>query len=357
MSLDALRGFDMLWIVGAGGLMHALRKFSDAGPTRFLADQLEHRAWAGFAFYDLIFPLFIFIVGVSLTFSLGRLMAQHGRTAALGRVARRTLLLYALGVFYYGGFATPFEQIRLLGVLQRIALCYFFAGLAYCYLSHRGQVALCATLLVGYWALMSFVPVPGFGAGDFAEGKNLANWIDKEFLPLRKWDGDHDPEGLLSTLPAIAHCLLGVFAGRTLQRADLTEARKLMWLGGGGVALVVAGWLWHLQFPVIKKIWTSSFVLVSCGYSSLLLALFYGLIDVCGWRRWATPFVWIGMNPITIYLTHQLVDLKAIAGRFVGGDIHAALGRGGDLAVALGVILLTFWLSRFLFRRKIFLRL
>ncbi len=137
-------------------------------------------------------------------------------------------MLYVLGVISYGAFdappdqmipGDPFHWFRLLGVLQRIALCYFFAGLAYCFLSTRGQVILCAMLLVGYWALLTWVPVPGVGAGNFAEGKNLTNYVDSQYLPLRKWDGDHDPEGLLSTLPAIATCLLGVFAGTLLRKA------------------------------------------------------------------------------------------------------------------------------------------
>ena len=357
LSLDALRGFDMFWIVGAEDIVHALRKASDTGVTRLLANQMDHKPWAGFAFYDLIFPLFVFMVGISLVFSLGRILERDGRRAALGRVCRRAALLYVIGIFYYGGFATPIDHIRLMGVLQRIALCYLFAGFIFCVFDLRTRIGLCVGLLLTYWALMCFVPVPGIGAGDFAEGHNLANWIDKEYLPWRKWDGDHDPEGLLSTLPAVATCLLGVFAGMLLQNRSLAEARKALYLAGAGVALAAVGWLWHLQFPVIKKVWTSSYVLVAGGYSCLFLAAFHKVIEVWGWRRWAQPFVWIGMNPITIYLVHNLVDLKKIALRFVGGDLGVCLGRGADLAATIVIMAISFWICRFLYRRKIFLRL
>ena len=358
MSLDALRGFDMFWIVGADALVEALRKLSDGRVVQGLAGQLEHASWAGFHFEDLIFPMFVFIVGVSLVFSLTRTIEQEGRMGAVVRIVRRAVLMYLLGIFYYGGFSTPFQEIRLLGVLQRIALAYLFAGLIFCFFKPRGRIIWCVSLLVGYWLVMTFVPVPGGTAGNFAEGQNLANWVDKQYLPLRKWDGDHDPEGLLSTLPAIANCLLGVFAGVLLRDTKRSEWTKVGYLAAAGLALVVLGWLWNFQFPVIKKIWTSSFVLVAGGYSCLLLAAFHLVIECWGWRGWAQPFVWIGMNPITIYMIHDLVDVGQIAQRFVGGDLSKLyLGRYGELAVALVEMAITFGICRFLYRRKIFLRL
>jgi predicted acyltransferase len=357
VSLDALRGFDMFWIVGADALVEGLRKISDKGVVHGLAVQLGHEDWAGLHFEDLIFPLFVFIAGVSVVFSLGPRLATEGRASAVGRILRRAVPLYLLGIFYYGGFGTPFTGIRLLGVLQRIALAYLFAGLIFVYFGQRGRIAWCAGLLVGYWALMTFVPVPGGTAGNFAEGHNLANWIDSQYLPLRKWDGDHDPEGLLSTLPAIANCLLGVFAGMALRDAKTSQMRKVGLLAVAGVALACLGWLWNLQFPVIKKIWTSSFVLVTCGYGSLLLAGFYLVVDVWGWRRWAMPFVWIGMNPITIYMMNNLVDIEGIARRFVGGDLNRYFGNFGELAVAIVSFLITLTVARFLYQRKVFLRL
>jgi predicted acyltransferase len=366
VSLDALRGFDMFWIVGGEEIVHALHRVSDSGAVNLVADQMDHKPWEGMAFYDLIFPLFVFIVGVSLVFSLGRTIQRDGRAAVVKRLVRRAVILYLLGIISYGAFDAPPEHIvpgdpfswfRLLGVLQRIALCYFFAGLAYCFLSMRAQVVLCVALLVGYWALLTFVPVPGIGAGNFAEGKNLANYVDSRYLPLRKWDGDHDPEGLLSTLPAIATCLLGVFAGTLLRRGTLSDRQKVWSLIFGGIILAALGWLWGLQFPVIKKIWTSSYVLVAGGYSCILLGLFYQVVDVWKFRGWAQPFVWIGMNSITIYMAFNIVDFRKLALRFVGGELNIEMGRYGELAIAAVVVLMTFAFCGFLYRRKIFLRL
>jgi predicted acyltransferase len=357
LSLDALRGFDMFWIVGAEELVRGLQKFSgDGGLLGLIAQQLHHQAWAGFRFEDLIFPLFVFIAGVSLVFSLDKTLRQTDRRTATFRIIRRAALLYFFGILYYGGFSTPFEKIRLLGVLQRIALCYLFAGLLFCYLKPKALVGAFVGLLVGYWALMSFVPVPGHGAGNFAEGANLANYVDQQYLPLRKHDGDHDPEGLLSTLPAIGSCLLGVFAALILKNPAFSDRKKVTHLALGGLACLAAGWLWHLNFPVIKKLWTSSFVLVAGGYSCLLLAAFYQVIDVWKFQRWAQPFVWIGVNPITIYFGGKFIDFEGMAKLFVGGPVGAALGQYGELVLALASLGFGFWFLRFLYQRRIFLR-
>ena len=356
MSLDALRGFDMFWIVAAEGVVAGLRKVSDHPVIHGLAEQLEHVEWAGFHFEDLIFPMFVFIVGVSLVFSVGRTIEKQGRGAAVRQILRRALILYLLGIFYYGGFGTPFERIRLLGVLQRIAICYMFAALIFCYFDWRGWLAACVVLLVGYWALMMFVPVPGIGAGHLEPGQNLANWIDKKYLPLRKWNGDYDPEGLLSTLPAIAGCLLGVFAG-VLLKSERAEWRKVVYLLAAGFVCSSLGWLWNANFPVIKNLWTSSFVLVTAGYSAIFLGVFYLVIDVWKLQKWALPFVWIGMNPITIYMLHNLVDIDKISARFVGGDLAKLyLGNYATLALGLVSMAITFGICRFLYVRKIFLR-
>ncbi len=347
----------MFWIVGAEELVRGLQKFAgDGGLLGLIAQQLHHQAWAGFRFEDLIFPLFVFIAGVSLVFSVEKTLRQTDRRTATVRIIRRAALLYFLGILYYGGFSTPFEKIRLLGVLQRIALCYLFAGLLFCYLKPKALVGAFVGLLVGYWALMSFVPVPGHGAGNFAEGANLANYVDQQYLPLRKHDGDHDPEGLLSTLPAIGSCLLGVFAALILKNPAFSDRKKVTHLALGGLACLAAGWLWHLNFPVIKKLWTSSFVLVAGGYSCLLLAAFYQVIDVWKFQRWAQPFVWIGVNPITIYFGGKFIDFEGMAKLFVGGPVGAALGQYGELVLALASLGFGFWFLRFLYQRRIFLR-
>ena len=228
----------MMWIAGAYALDGALRNLEGGPIVRFFATQFDHAKWEGFHFYDLIFPLFIFLLGVAIPLSVGRLAEREGRAAALRRVVRRAGLMYLLGLFYYGGLSTPFDQIRLLGVLQRLALCYLGASLLFLYFRPRTLVAVCAGLLVGYWALLTFVPVPGFGAGDFAETHNLSDWIDSRYLPGRKWRGDHDPEGLLSTLPALASCLLGVFAGLHLRDSMGRVSFGRQWFKGSVVISV-----------------------------------------------------------------------------------------------------------------------
>jgi predicted acyltransferase len=391
VSLDALRGFDMLWILGGDAVIRAAAKTWDIAPLRVAAEQVRHKEWAGFAFYDLIFPLFVFMVGTSLVFSLTRLLAQEGRPAAVKRVLRRAALLFVLGIFYSGGLSAEWPGVRLLGVLQRIALAYAAAGLLFCYFKPRA-LAICGGLtLLGYWGLMASVPIRDVTlsraamaarfdghepterqarelyeqttarvTGRYDPGLNVSNHFDFQHLPGKKYDGFWDPEGLLSTLPAVATCLFGVFAGLLLQRPDRTGQQKILWLVAAGVGAVALGWLWHLQFPVVKKIWTSSFVLVAGGWSCLLLAAFYYIVDVRRWRRWCEPLVWIGMNPITLYLGANILGFQRLAPRLTGGSVKNFLDGVapgfGELALAFTALALMLALARFLYRRQIFLR-
>jgi predicted acyltransferase len=366
-SIDALRGFTIFWILGGDGVAWSLQQMSAGkGPLisaagNFIGTQFEHVAWEGFRFYDFIFPLFIYVTGISIVLSLGRLVEREGKTKAHLRVLRRSLLLFVLGLLFYGGLSAKWPDVRLLGVLQRLALCYFFASLLFLNFRLRGMVVTFVALLVGYWALMTFVPVPGIGAGSFAPDANLANWIDLHYLPGSLWDKTRDPEGLLSTLPAIGTCLLGVFSGMLLMDQRLTPQQKSLRLIGAGALLVALGYLWGLQFPVIKAIWTSSFVLVAGGYSMMLLGAMHQVVDVWQWRAWATAFVWIGANAITLYFLNNVVSFERFATRFVGGDVGSWLdraltpGTGRFAAHAMGLVL-AIVLARFLYQRKIFLR-
>jgi predicted acyltransferase len=362
LSVDVLRGFDMFWLVGANPLAISLLEF--LGPTGEKGiRQLRHVAWEGFTFRDLVFPLFVFLVGMSTVFSLGRLLAQNGKAAAYRRLLRRAAMLYFLGWFVSGGFSNCWPNVRLLGVLHRIALCYLFTGILFIHCRLRGMIIACVALLTGYWALLSFVPVPGAGddflATRFAAGTNWANYIDSRFLPGVKiyGNGTWDPEGLLSTLPAIATCLLGVFAALLLKNPNVSERGKVGWLLGGGLLGVVLGYAWGLQFPIIKNIWTSSYVVLAGGYSCLLLGLFYGVIDVWKFQRWTLLFVWIGTNAITLYLIRPLANFDGLANRLVGGDVQAALGKPMSGLVFNAVsLLLSLILARFLYQHKIFLR-
>ncbi|MBP7430881.1 MAG: DUF5009 domain-containing protein [Candidatus Hydrogenedentes bacterium] len=357
-AVDVLRGFDMFWLIGGTGFGIALARLLGGDIGAVLETQFEHAQWIGFRFYDLIFPLFVFLVGMSLVFSLEKRLQTGGRWAAYKRLLRRAVLLYLMGLVYYGGVSKEWPDIRLLGVLQRLALCYLFAGILFIHLRPRGLIIACFFCLIGYWALLSFVPVPGTGQISFDENANWAWYLDKQFLPGHKHYGDYDPEGLLSTIPSVATCLLGVFAAFLLRTAALTPWRKVLLFIGGGACLVAVGHLWGLQFPVIKKIWTSSYVLVAGGYSFALLGFFYMVVDIFGFRAWARPLLWIGANPLTIYMAKNIVDFNALALRFVGGDVQRLAGEDWgyllQTGVSLALALLVVW---FLYRRKIFLRL
>lgn len=391
MALDALRGFDMFWIVGAEAVVAALGKAFDTPATRFLSTQLSHAQWEGFHFYDLLFPMFVFIAGVSLVFSTDRAIAQQGRARAFLRLARRCGLLVLLGLFYYGGLSKRWPDIRLSGVLQYIGLACFFGGSLYIVLRRARAIALvCAALLLGYWALMALAPFPDVRLdkeslaatvarvgsqdaeqvlhsvtrsvrGHYEEGYNLSNCVDYRFLPGKKINGAYESQPLLGTLGVVSACLLGVLAGLWLRRSDVREARKVAGLlvaGGVGVAI---GFAWGHQFPVVKKLWSSSFVLVAGGYSAVLLGLFYCMVEVWKKQRWCQPFVWIGMNPIALYLAYNVVSFPNLAARVVGGDVqqwldaHVASGAG-DVLLALTELALAFLLVRFLYVRKIFIR-
>jgi len=357
VSIDALRGFDMFWIVGGTGLLGAVLPFCSTSVQNVLRPQLEHAAWEGFTFTDLIFPLFVFMVGMTTALSLTKALAQYGKMAAYRRVLRRTAALFLLGIYYSNGLTDNWPDVRLMGVLQRIALCYLFTSILFIHFRTRGLIVAGALLLVGYWAWLSFVPVPGLGATSFEPGQNWSNYLDARFLPGRKYDGAWDPEGYLSTLPAIATCILGVLAVQLLRNPRVSNPGKVFYLIGGGLLLLALGFAWGLQFPIIKKIWTSSYVLVAGGYSCILLGVFYLVVDVWRLRRWAAPFLWIGSNAIAIYMLPNMVDLQKLSLRLVGGDVQSWAGQPlGPLliaAVAVAYVLAVAW---FLHRNKIMLR-
>jgi predicted acyltransferase len=389
MSLDVLRGFDMFWILGADAVVHALAKMFPS--LHGVAGQMDHKVWAGFTFYDLIFPLFVFISGVSLVFSLPKTLATFGRAATIRRILVRSAILFALGVLYNGGLAHAWPDVRLVGVLQRIAIAYAVTGVLFCFCRPRTCYVIGGALLAGYWALLTFVPVRDITltkeamaaalgtakpsaaqvrqlydstttrvTGSYERGRNLANHVDYEWLPGDMYQVYWDPEGLLSTLPGIATCLLGMMAGQCLRRTNRTENEKIRWLAVAGAACLAGGWAWHLQFPVVKDLWSSSFVLVAGGYSLWLLAAFYYVVDIRHWRGWCAPFLWIGLNPITLYLASSLVSFWDIAERLTGGSIaawvNARLAGLGEVGLALTSLALMLLLARFLYRRGIFLK-
>ncbi len=391
VSVDVLRGFDMFWIIGGEHLVKALNRM-DGGPVlAAVATQLSHTKWEGFTFFDLIFPLFLFLIGVSIVFSMDRMLATEGRTAAFIRIARRSILLFALGVIYYGGISKGWANMQWAGVLHRIALCYLFGAMLYVMLPRRGIVVASLLCLIGYWGLMTFVPVPELHLdkttigqlsarigsdspaalsaavpstlqGSFEEGLNLANYVDFRFLPGRKRNTYYTNEGLLSTIPSIATTLFGIMAAWVLKSTRRTDRNKAFLLIAAGAAAIAAGMLWGISFPIVKRIWTSSYCLVASGASAALLGVFYLVIDVWKWQRWTPPFLWIGTNALVVYLAVDFIDFEAISTRFVGGEISRFLdsivapGTGG-LLIAAVALLLPILLVRFLHRNRIIIRL
>jgi len=356
VSIDALRGFDMFWIIGGREFVLALIAFLGFKGDP-ISRQLQHPAWEGFTFFDLIFPLFLFLVGAALPFSIGKARQTQASMAALHlRIFRRTLLLFALGLIVNRNLDLDPANFRLLGVLQRIALTYCVAALLVVHTSVRSQALAAAVLLLGYWAVVGLIAAPGSVPGDFTPAGCLPGYIDRQFLPGKHDNyGYGDNEGILATFPAIASVLLGVLAGHWL-RSPRSPWTKAGGLALAGVVSLAVGSVWGMWFPIIKNIWTSSFVLVAGGWSLLLLAIFYTLIDVLGYKKWAFFFVVIGVNAITIYVGRRIVNFSFTANFLLGGAARH-LGGSGPLILAAAVLGLE-WLVLFvLYRARIFLRL
>jgi len=365
-SLDALRGFDMCWIISGEFIVHAWAKASDNRIVRLMSDQLHHSDWNGFTFYDMIFPLFIFIAGVSMPYSFARQLEKAGANKAIVRkkiytsLLKRTAILILLGMVVNGLLEWKgYANTRMASVLGRIALSCFFAALIFLNHSLRGQLIWFGALLLGYWAAMLWIPVPGFGAGVLTPEGNLAAWIDRLLLPGRLYRTVYDPEGLLSTLPAIGTALLGVFAGQFLRNrsGNWNGARKGAALAAVGILLLLLGKWWDMAFPINKPLWTSSFVLYAGGWSLLLLAVFYLIIDVAGLKKWSLPFVWIGMNSLLIYMAvHGIINFESTSRFVFGGLIKYAPEAWQPVWLWTGVALVQLALLYFLYKKKWFLK-
>jgi predicted acyltransferase len=350
VSVDALRGFDMFWIAGGGPLVMAFCKLFRNPLPPWLDRQFDHVVWEGFVGWDLIMPLFLFIVGVAMPFSVGKRVERgDSRGSIYRKVVYRVVVLWILGMIAQGHLLA-FDSHNLQfysNTLQSIAAGYLIASIALMELPLRGQAALCGALLVLYWALMRFVPVPGYGASVLTPDGNLAMYIDKALL-------GHFQDGtpytwILSSLVFGATVLMGVLAGHLL-RSKLAGTRKALLLAGAGLGCLAGGWLWSFAFPIIKHIWTSSMVLWSGGWCLLLLALFYWLIDVLGYRRWAFPFIVIGMNAIVAYMAPDLINFMQISHTVFAG-LARHLGMFGDFLLAFGAIAVL-WVGLYYMYRK-----
>ena len=362
LSLDALRGFDLFWIVGGHGILVALFKLTEWGWLGAIDGQLKHVDWNGFQAYDLIFPLFLFMAGVSTPYSLTRRLTEGARSEVCRKIVQRGLILVLLGIIYNNGLQWKgLENMRLGSVLGRIGLAGMFAQLifAFNFETPKRLWYWLAGILLGYWAVMSFGHAPGFAPGDLTMEGNFASYVDRLLLPGKLHKKIHDPEGLLAMIPAIGNALLGILAGLWLRRSseEVSGDRKAAGLALAGLALLVVGGLWGFVFPLNKNLWTSSFVLWTCGWGSLLLALFYWTIDVRGWARgFGAFFAVIGMNSVLIYLSGKFISYDYTAQALFGGLAKVMSPAAGALLLAVGVFAVEWLLFWFLKRHKLFLK-
>jgi len=357
-SLDALRGFDMFWIMGAEEIFHALFKVTGSPFWGAISNELTHPDWNGFHFYDLIFPLFLFIAGVATPYSVGREL-EKGKTKQqmLRRVIKRALILVLLGIIYNNGLQLKsISEIRFASVLGRIGLAYMFANIIYLYSKERIQIIWFFALLVGYWLLLKFTSAPGFPRGDLTMEGNFASYIDRSVVPGRLYLGIHDPEGLMSTIPAIATGLLGILTGSFLKKSLVAPSKKALWMAIAGIVFIGLAHLWDLDFPINKNLWSSSFVLNVGGYSLILLAIFYYIIDVLGYKKWAFFFKVIGMNSILIYMSGRFINWEYTTNGFFKW-LGQWVGDPWNIVVMAICYVIVKWLFLYLmYRRKIFLR-
>ncbi len=358
-SLDALRGFAMFWIMGADKIVPDLAKAFHCQFLDSFALQFDHVDWNGLRFYDLIFPTFMFAVGASIPFSFAKHQGEGmGKNELYSKILKRAAAIFLLGIVYNGVFRLDgWENFRLYGVLQRIALTYLAASFIFMNTNLRARIWWTCGLLVSYWGIMTLIPVPGHGVGDMTPEGNLVGYLDRWMLMGSRVCcykfGDN--EGLLSNLPAITTVLFGTFAGDWL-RSKRPPTLKAYGLAGVGLAGLVVGYTWDFVFPLNKNLWTSSFACAAAGYSALALALFYWMMDIKKWRTWAFFLVVIGLNPITIYLGQSIIDFNHISAYFLKG-LSAFVEPCGALLLTLGTLTAKIGFLFVLYRQKIFLRL
>jgi predicted acyltransferase len=360
VSLDVLRGLTVAGMV----------LVNNPGTWSAIYAPLRHAAWHGWTPTDMVFPFFVFIVGVAIPIALGPRLERSGQAGALGRVVRRSAIIFGLGLLLQALPSFDWATLRIPGVLQRIALCYLAAGTLFLLTSLRTQALVTAGLLLGYWAVMTLVPVPGYGAGDLSQAGNLAAYLDRAILgQAHMWRVSrvYDPEGILSTLPAIATALLGVLTGQWLRRRPTTGATAARLALAGALGAVV-GQIWSVWFPVNKSLWTSSYVVLMGGLALITLALCYWLIEVQGYRRWATPFVAFGVNALALYFLSSAVAqiLVTIQAGLENASLKSLLFNwlfapwaspiNASLAYACAYLLLWWGLMWILYRQRIVLR-
>lgn len=362
VSLDAFRGITI-----AGMIL-----VNNPGSWGYVYAPLGHAKWHGWTPTDLIFPFFLFIVGVAMSFALSRPLQDPAvRKKLYIKIIRRTLIIYGLGLFMAAYPKFNFSTLRLVGVLPRIAICYCIAAFITLNTKPKGQALIVAGLLFLYWGMMTLIPVPGFGAGDLSVQGNLAAYIDNSLLHGHMWKEMWDPEGFVSTIPAIATTLLGVLTGHLL-RSGLDKKEIAGWLFTGGWIAILVGLVWDIVFPINKALWTSSYVVFTAGAALQFLGFCYWLIDVKGYKRWAKPALIYGMNAITVFFLSGMVVKTMIWIKMDGDDgklitlytwiyqnlfVPWAGPMNGSLAFAVTTVLFWFSMMAILYQKKIFIKI
>ena len=360
LSLDALRGFDMLFIMGLTpavvGLCNALG-FDDGC---WLVRQMRHVEWHGFAQHDTIFPLFLFIAGVAFPFSCAKMHEKGWSVSRIcGKIVWRAFALVMLGMVYNGLFNKGFGEVRWASVLGRIGIAWAFAALLYLAFSLRTRFMVVVGLLVGYWVVMRYAIVPGAPAGSdpWSVEWNLAAYVDRLILPNPLGKAGADPEGILSTFPAVVTAMIGMFTGEFVRwKVRLGGGAKTLAMLSAAAILLVVGLVWSNWMPINKKLWTSTFVLVAGAYSLSLFAVFYWIVDVKMCRRWTFFFRVVGMNAITVYLLQRIVDIDAVSKFFVGGVAGLLPSAWAGVLVAAGHFAVCWLVLWFLYRKNVFLK-
>jgi len=371
ISLDALRGFVMFWIMSGEHIIHALAKAAPIPVFIWMSSQLHHAEWNGITFYDMIFPVFLFVAGVSMPYSFEKKMELAGvktpqelpskeKKKIYLSMLRRTCILLVLGFVVNGLLRFDgFDHTRFASVLGRIGLAWFFAGIIYLNFDLKKQLIWFFAILIGYYAAMKWIPVPNFGAGVLTKEGSLEGYIDRLLLPGRLHSTVYDPEGIFSTIPAIATALLGVFTGTFLKaKFSFSIKVKLLLMALTALVLIMAGLLWDINFPINKHLWTSSFVCFVGGFSILFFVFFYLIIDFFGFHKWVFPLILIGSNSILIYIAAEgLVDFKHTADYVFGGLINFTPLVWQPFFAALSVTVVQLLLLYFLYKRKWFLKI
>jgi len=359
-SLDALRGFDMFWIMGGGSIFIALATLTGWPLFKIIAYNLEHVEWHGFVFYDMIFPLFLFVAGVSFPFSYAkRYHGPENRKDLYKHIFKRGLLLVLLGIIYNNSVSFDFANMRYGSVLGHIGLAWMFAALIYVNTSLRYRIIWFWGIIIVYYLVMVLFPATDLGATDpFSMEGSLVGYIDRILMPGRLYLKVHDPEGIFSTVPAIATALLGMLTGEFVMSAKFNDKRftKVIYMTIAGIVLIIIGQIWSLFFPINKNLWTSSFVCFVGGLSILLFVLFYLIIDVLNYKKWTFFFVVIGVNSITIYLVHAVIDFGHTTKFLFGGFIALFPDNYAQLLGAIGYVAVGWIFLYYLNKKKIYLK-